>query len=120
MHQVFFQSRAGGQIGRQVPVMPAVITAKGHFVPAGGCPGDADGYHVGLPATLAESHHFGTGNHLGQLFGGLDLQGVVDGQPGTLAGLLLDGPDHARKGMSQKDRAGAEIEVEVLVAVHVP
>ena len=120
VHEVLFQGSTRGQIGRQVPVVPAVIAAKGHLVPAGGCPGDADGYHVGLPAALAEAHHFGAGNDLGQQFGGLDLQGVVDGQPGTPGGLLLNSPDHARKGMPQKYRAGAEIEVQILVAVHVP
>jgi hypothetical protein len=67
--QMVLEAVVLGQIGRQIPVVPAVITAYGHFVAAGRGAGDADGDGIGLAARTREPGHVGKVVHCDQPFG---------------------------------------------------
>ena len=65
--------RVSGEIGGQIPVVPAVVTAKEYFVAAGDTAGDADRNRTRLAATFGIADHLGAGNCFDQLLGQLDL-----------------------------------------------
>ena len=48
------------------------------------------------------------------------FQRMIDGESGAAGGLFLYGMDNRFVGVTQEDRAGAHIEVDVLMAIHIP
>src|SRR5688572_12716342 len=45
---------------------------------------------------------------------------MVNAEPGSLSRLVLDGPYHRWISVAEEDGSGSHVEVDVLVAIHVP
>src|SRR4051812_21356607 len=107
--------RFGGEVGGQIPVMPAVVAAEEDLVAPGGPPGDPDGDGTRLSATLGITRHLGAGDGPGQLLGELDLQLMVDRIRGAAGDLLADGLIDRRVAVAEDDRADAADPVDIFV-----
>ena len=109
-----------GQVGGQIPVMPAVVTAKQHLVPPRRAARDAYRDSAGLATALGIAHHLGARDRADQLLGQLDLPLVVEGIDGARVNPLLDGSVHYVIGIAQDDGPHGAHPIEELVAIHVP
>src|SRR2546425_3032089 len=117
---MLLQRRRRAETCSQVPVVPAVITAKDHLVPTGGSPSDADRHHVRLAPAFAEAHHFGARYDLCKELCRFDFERMVQGQASTQRSLALNRFDDTREGMAQEHGARTHVEVDVFVPVDIP
>src|SRR5690242_607597 len=100
--------------------MPAVIAAEYHLIATCRCPGNTDCHQVGFAPSLAEAHHFRTGDDLTQQFGSFNFLRMVDTQPRSLGSLFLDCPNHTGEGMSKKQGSRSHVKVNILISINIP
>ena len=118
--QMLLQGGRRPEVGRNVPVVPSVITTEDHLIPARRSPRDADRHHVRFAPTLAEAHHFSARDYLGQQLRRFDLKRMVQRQPCTQRGLILNRFNDTRERVAQEYRSRAHVEIDVLVPIDVP
>ena len=118
--QVRIEARLFRQIGSQIPIVPAVISAEEHLVATGDSPRDPHGHRTGFAAALRITDHLRARNRATQFFGQFDFQFMVDRVDRAGRDLLADGLVHHGIGVSQQDRPDAADPVDVLEAIDIP
>src|SRR5271154_7513013 len=100
--------------------MQAVIAAfhLNDAVAAGGGASEAHGVHGAFRAAIAETHHFHR-KALADFFGELPFEVVRHAEHGAGAEFRLHSLDHGGMAMAGHQRAEAEIEIEIFVAINV-
>ncbi len=114
------ESRLLCQVGGQIPVMPAMVSAEQDFVAACGAARDSHGHRARFAATFRVTHHLRARYRRAQRFGQLNFQLMVDRIHRAQGNLSTDRLIDHWIGVAQQDRTDATDPVDVLEAIEVP
>ena len=121
---VFIIAPARGGIGKAHetfvgPTMVMTFEAENQF-PTRVRTSETEGREDDLGGGVVEPHELGGRDHLLDTFGDLDLEFALRGPMRTQLRLGTDGLGHTCGGVTVEQRALAELEIEVVIAIDVP